>query len=50
MEEEANFLISRTIRVVREGDFLEAGLQFEATGVVEKGLLVCKKQGVERHK
>ena len=30
---------SRTIRVVREGDFLEAGLQFEGyPGVVEKGL------------
>ncbi len=40
LEEEANFLISRTIRVVREGDFLEAGLQFEGyPGVVEKRLI-----------
>jgi len=38
--EEDNFLISRTIRVVREGDFLEAGLQFEGyPGVVEKRLI-----------
>lgn len=40
LEEEDNFLISRTIRVVHEGDFLEAGLQFEGyPGVVEKRLI-----------